>query len=269
MPYRLVLLGVLSVCPFAAPASPLGPAGAGVHTADLVGRLPTGEALVHIHRRTGEEELWAWALPSGPATRLALRADAAPLVPPAHTPLAAQPPDTPVGELRLSLEVQPALGDRGRAELRAHDTDGGSVSLERLPPPGPRPTLAALWALDRWVVVAVDRPGGRRSLHVVDRARTRARLAHQAGQRAWAAGDVRRAIAQWQAAQAADPTYGDAAYDLACAYARAGAPALARQLLEVAVGIDAPRYRRLARLDPDLATVATTTRSVDPAPSPR
>lgn len=269
MLHRLVMLGALSVCPFAAPASPLGPPGAGVHSADLVGRLPTGEALVHIHRRSGEDELWAWALPAGPATRVAVRADSAPLVPPAHTPLAPQPADAPVGDLRVSLEVQRPLGDRGQAALWAHDTDGGSVWLEQLPPPGPPPTLAATWVLDRWVVLAIDRPGGRRSLHVVDRARTRARLAHRAGQRAWAAGQVSGAIEAWQAARTADPTYGDAAYDLACAYARAGTPALARQLLEVAVGIDAPRYRRLARLDPDLASVVTATRSVDPAPSPR
>lgn len=256
------------MCPFAAWASPLGPPGAGVHTADLVGRLPTGEALVHIHRRTGEDELWAWTLPAGPATRVATRVDGA-LDAPAHTALPALPPDTALGSVRVSLAVQAPLGDRGQAALWAHDTDGGSVLLERLPPPGPRPTLAAVWSLDRWAVVAVDRPGGRRSLHVVDLARTRARLAHAAGRRAWATGDLAGAIAAWQAAQAADPTFGDAPYDLACAYARAGAPAQARQLLEVAVGIDAPRYRRLARLDPDLASVVTATRSVDPAASPR
>ncbi len=218
---------------------------------------------MRTRQHDGREETWALILPDGPARPVPPTTRFAPLAP---------LEGTAVEGLTIELEVVAPLGDRGRAAIRAVDALGRALVLEALPPPGPRPTLGPLWRVDRHLIVAVDRPGGRRSLHAVDLSRTRARLTDREALTALAAHDLPRAIALWQRARQEDATYGDAPYNLACAYARAGNHDLAAAHLEAAIAIDAPRYRLLARLDPDLeslAEVPTSTRSVDPASASR
>ncbi len=106
----------------------------------------------------------------------------------------------------------------------------------------------------RWAVVSL-RIGGRPGLHVIDVRATHAALLVRAGLAAYHDGDWARARATLERAIDADPTRGDAMYDLACLDALAGAGDAAVARLRTALAINPVRYRRLAREDPDLAAI--------------
>ncbi len=106
----------------------------------------------------------------------------------------------------------------------------------------------------RHAVATVTRSGVM-SLHVLDLARARA-VAHNANAlEAWRQGHRGRAAAAWEAAWAADPSFGDAPYNLACIHTLAGDFDRAEAELALALAIDPRRFVSLARTDRDLAAL--------------
>lgn len=218
-------------------ASGIGPPN--LDSLDVWGIGPTGALIVRARAADGLESLWSVDLPRGPARPIPDTRGGVPLI-----------PTSPRG-LGIRLALTRPVGDRGRASLTIVRGDVEAQVARLAPPVGPL-ALGPTWVVGDHAIVAIDR-GARRSLEVVDLARARAQLEAIVASRAYARGDLDAAIHHWQAALAADATYGDAAYDLACAHARGGNLDLAERELALAVALDGPRYRLLGRLDPDLA----------------
>jgi hypothetical protein len=159
-----------------------------------------------------------------------------------------------VDDLRVSVELEPALGDRRSARVLAGDRL--RTILVATIPVVAAPAIGALSPAPdgRHAVLSIIHRGVE-SAYVVDVLRARAMLlnaealdAHESGEEAVAAALLEQAVA-------VDPRFGDAIYNLACVHALLGDSTRAVEELRIALALDPVRYRRLARVDPDLLRI--------------
>lgn len=180
----------------------------------------------------------------------------------ARTPLS---PSTPLPPRRTGRALPARIGDltlratreRGTIALRLGDghrsvvvgrlADAARLAIGPLVTgPGKPPDLAGLsWRAGRG---AIDVEG----IAVVDLRRGRAHLALEAGLADHQKGDEAAARRHFRAALALDPTYADAAYDLACVLVHLGRRKAALTWLRLAFRLAPRRLRVLAAGDPDL-----------------
>ena len=139
------------------------------------------------------------------------------------------------------------LSRGGHHAVLARLPDADAVTLgDVVLGPGDPATLAVLPWRARQGAIEVE------GLAVLDLRRGRARLEVEAGLDAHRRRDFATARDRFAAAAHLDPTYANAAYDLACALARLGRPAEALPWLRRAFALAPHRLRRLAAEDPDL-----------------
>ncbi|MFO0729362.1 MAG: tetratricopeptide repeat protein [Myxococcota bacterium] len=233
-----------------APATPMHPAALSpLLDAEFLGVTPSGAVMARARTASGTE-VRAWFPPAGPIVRLPAEAPSKETLTQAEAASAA----------RLWLVVDPALGDRPAAAIWAgeridpHGCAGLSASSEaevlRLPPVR-RPRLRGPFALGRYGIVEIEL-GGRRSIEALDLPRIEADLLNRAALDAYGRGCLDAAEALWQTALEREGSFGDAAYNLACAKAQRGALEEARSWYELARRLDPARYSRLYQQDPDL-----------------
>jgi tetratricopeptide (TPR) repeat protein len=192
----------------------------------------------------------AWFPPAGPIERLD----------PALVQRETLIQQATAGATRFWLHVEPALGDRPAAAIWAreaidpHGCSALSTSIEaevlRLPPVG-HPSLRGPFALGRYGIFEIDL-GGRRTIEALDLPKIEADLVNRAALAAYGLGCRDAAEALWQTALEREGSFGDAAYNLACAKAQRGMLEEARTWYELARRLDPTRYGRLYRSDPDL-----------------
>ena len=175
---------------------------------------------------------------------------------PTTTPLRANPPGHPLpvttgertlGATRRGGTVRVTLAGDGHQAVLARLPDAGAVTLGQVVlGPGDPATLAVLPWRARHGAIEVE------GLAVLDLRRGHARLEVEAGLAAHRRRDFARARDLFATATRRDPTYADAAYDLACALVRLGRGAEALPWLRRAFDLAPHRLRRLAAEDPDL-----------------
>lgn len=224
--------------------------------AQLLGITPAGHVIARTQTATGALQIREWVPPAGPLRVLPSAARQTLLLAPAEP------------RARVFIRSLPALGGRPVQTLMASLGIGerGCAGLAKAVEAelGPLPPVAAArlrgpYQAGRYLIFELEL-GGRRSIEALDAAELDAGMMNRAALAAYGQGCGAVARALWEEALSIDASFGDAAYNLACVSALSGDLPAAQAWLDLALGIDPQRYRRLMKFDPDLEALRRPTR---------
>ncbi|MBK6690517.1 MAG: hypothetical protein IPG45_38975 [Deltaproteobacteria bacterium] len=202
-----------------------------------------GHGQLRLHRTDGTSAVWA----AGPEAELLAKA--------ARSGWTRTAPRQPGQRLPdgLVVEVRPAggLGRPARTTVEVM-RDGDRVLLAELPSEGAI-EAGELWlAPDQRSAILELRYDGRPNLLALDLNVAKAKLLVIGALRLARDGAIEEAAARLELAVEAAPGLGEPYYDLACLHALLGDLDRAAAELRLALAIDAGRFGRLAKKDPDL-----------------
>lgn len=202
-----------------------------------------GHGQLRLHRKDGTTTLWA----TGPEAELLAKA--------ARAGLTRTAPRQPGQRLADGLVVEVTrAGGLGRPVRTTVEVvrDGDRVLLAELPSEG-NVEAGELWlAPDQRSAILELRYDGRPNLLALDLTVAKAKLLVVGALRLARDGAIEEAAARLELAVEVAPGLGEPYYDLACLHALLGDLDRAAAELRLALSIDAGRFGRLAKKDPDL-----------------